>query len=108
VARVTGGSFPPHEDADLKAMDWYWGDGYSEETHPGLFVFFMHSDCDGEIAPEKCVQVADELEALLPAVEAEGQGAGHIESAGGYGAVLERFIKGCRMAAAANVPLEFA
>ncbi|WP_244185725.1 hypothetical protein [Bacillus sonorensis] len=39
------------------------------KTHKGLTEFFGHSDCDGEISPEMCKIVADELEAILPYVE---------------------------------------
>ena len=36
-----------------------------------------------------------------------GMGVGHFESRGGYRAVLELFIRGCRAAAAEGVPLRF-
>jgi len=114
VAEAMGGSFPPHKpgarDDEGKPMDprmWYWGDGYTAETHPGLMVFLAHEDCDGEISPEDCVKVADELEMLLPKLAAAGLGLGHIERAGGYAAVAEKFIAGCRCAAAENEPLVF-
>jgi hypothetical protein len=105
VARVIGGSYPPHKDKELDPDQWYWGDGYGEETHPGLYEFFCHSDCDGYITPEMCVFVANELEALLPL--SENDSCGHIERDGGYNAVLRRFIAGCRLSASANEPLEF-
>lgn len=53
----------------MAASCWYFGDGYSTKTHKGLTEFFGHSDCDGEISPEMCKIVADELEAILPYVE---------------------------------------
>jgi hypothetical protein len=81
--------------------------GYSRETHPGLWEFLCHSDCDGEIEPEMCALVARDLEPLLPAMEALGMGVGHIERDGGYRAVLQRFIDGCRRAAEAGEPLLF-
>lgn len=55
-----------------------------------------HSDCDGEIAADKCAAVADDLQSLLPMIDDEW--------------VLmkaERFIEGLRNAAQANEPLEF-
>ena len=107
VAKVIGGSWPPHEDSSLDMNLWYWDDAFSKETHPGLFEFMQHSDCDGEISPEKCESVASDLEAILPQVIAEGLGAGHIARGGGYGGVLRQFIDGCRRAAAADEPLEF-
>lgn len=108
IAKVMGGSFPPHEDKSLDPNAWYWeSDDYSKETHPGLYEFMTHSDCDGEISPEMCKCVADEMEALLPEIKKHGIGAGHIERAGGYRSVAERFIAGCRAAHEANEPLEF-
>ena len=126
VARAMGGSFPPHyvygddnqpirkgkfgleRDTSLDERQWYWGDGYTTVTHPGLCEFLSHSDCDGEISPEMCVKVADELEALLPEIErvAPADG-GHIARDGGYVAVTKRFIGGCRAAAKAGTPLLF-
>jgi hypothetical protein len=86
---------------------WYWGDGYSHDTHPGIGVLLNHSDCDGEIDPVTCIDVAVELEALLLALDAQGGGGGHIERDGGYGSVARKFIAGCREAAKAGEPLEF-
>lgn len=126
IARAMGGSFPPHwkynhdggleldqngfaiYDESLDKDCWYWGDGYSKETHPGLAEFMKHSDCDGEISPDMCVKVANDLEALLPKVEALGSVAvGHIAARGGYVEVLKKFIKGCRDAAESGEPLSF-
>lgn len=126
VARAIGGSFPPHwkygddgellRDSDGMAVYdkekngdfFYWGDGYGAETHPGLFEFFKHSDCDGEISPEMCTKIADDLEGVLPKVETLGsKSGGHIAASGGYVEVMRKFIAGCRAAADEGVPLEF-
>lgn len=119
VARAVGGSYPPHWEygpqgeivGSLPALrdDWiYWADDYTPEDHPGILEFLTHSDCDGEIPPEMCVKVADELEELLPRVaQLNSVAAGHLANAGGYVEVLKKFIAGCREAAAANEPLEF-
>jgi hypothetical protein len=125
VCYVTGGSFPPHWKLDkygehildshgMPIIDekfdremWYWGKRYSKKTHPGLFELLSHSDCDGEISPKLCNKLADEIEALLPALHALGIGSGHIQCAGGYGEVARKFIEGCRRAAAENKPLIF-
>jgi hypothetical protein len=67
-----------------------------------------HSDCDGNISPEMCLKIADELEALLPAIEkVQGFEGGHITRDGGLLAVTKRFISGCRDAAKNNETLEF-
>lgn len=110
VCEAIGGSFPPHEDKTLLDDIWYYGEGYNRETHPGLYEFFSHSDCDGEISPEMCVVVANELESILPLVEdlaTKHEVHGHILRDGGYVAVTKRFIEGCRKAAAENEPLVF-
>jgi hypothetical protein len=111
VARAMGGSWPPHSKSTidgeiLKEDKWYWGNGYNKETHPGLFEFMSHSDCDGDISPEMCTKVANDLEALLPKISFADAG-GHLARVGGYRGALEKFIAGCRAAAAANEPLEF-
>ena len=113
IAKAMGGSFPPHEketDDDGKPLNremWYWGDGFSRETHPGLFCLLAHSDCDGEISREDCGRIVEELEPLLPALDAMGLGSGHIERGGGFGAVARRFIEGCVTAFEANESLIF-
>lgn len=123
IAWATGGSFPPHyrrnEDGTMKAqidgslilaldMDpeqIYFDDGFTRETNPGLYEFLTHSDCDGEIAPDICAKLADEMEALLPKLDSLNEGGGHMPH--GPAAAARRFIKGCREAAAAGEPLEF-
>jgi hypothetical protein len=126
AARAIGGSFPPHFlyddegqlvkgqdglavfDEDLDGAYFYSGEDYSKTTHPGLFEFLEHSDCDGEISPAMCLRVASDLEELLPQVQALGSvAAGHILNRGGYVEVLRKFIAGCREAAVAGEPLRF-
>ncbi len=108
IAAAMGGSWPPHDDKTLDPNCWYWGDGYNEQTHPGLMELLAHSDCDGEISPEICAKVADDLEALLPFIESRTLEAfGHIARGGGYVKCTQRFIDGCRAAAAAGEPLKF-
>jgi hypothetical protein len=110
VAKAMGGSYPPHDDKELERHMWDWGDGFKEETHPGLFIFMMHSDCDGEITPEDCIKVAVELEQLLPEIKRISTSLeewGHIARNGGVVEVTKQFIKGCRAAAAASEPLKF-
>lgn len=110
LLKSIGGSYPPHEDKELSNGHWYWGEGYSFETHKGLAEFFCHSDCDGEISPEMCKVVADELEEILPKIEElaeKEQAYGHILRDGGWVEVTKRFINGCRLAHERNEPLEF-
>lgn len=61
-----------------------------------------HSDCDGDLAPAHCAIIADALEELLPKLD--GEGGGHI---GNWREKTEKFIAGCRAAAAAGEALEF-
>ncbi len=123
VAHAVGGSYGPHwlrahngelardkngypiTDTSLDPDRFYMPDEMTREEYPGLWEFLMHSDCDGEISPEMCVKVANDLESLLPDMP-EG-GAGHIAARGGYREVLRKFIVGCRAAAAEGVPLDF-
>jgi len=106
--KAFGGSWPPHDNESLEPGRWYWES--SKEENPGLYEFFCHSDCDGEIEPELCGKLADELELLLPKIEElEGMfpAGGHIERNGGYAQVTKDFIAGCREAHSLNEPLEF-
>lgn len=126
VCAATGGSFPPHwmhdangdflKDergqirirADIEADYFLCGDGFEREEWPGLYEFLTHSDCDGEISPEMCVKVADDLERLLPKMEAvKWESHGHIAARGGFLEVVRKFIAGCRAAAATGEPLDF-
>lgn len=110
VCKSIAGSFPPHENKALVDDMWYWGEGYNKESHPGLFEFFCHSDCDGEISPELCSVVANDLDNILPLIEelAKSEPAhGHILRNGGFVEVTKQFIIGCRLASERNEPLEF-
>jgi hypothetical protein len=110
VCRSVGGSYSPHEDKTLIDGMWYFGDGFNKDTHEGLYEFFCHSDCDGEMTPEICVMVANDLESILPNItelESKEEAHGHILRDGGYVEVTKRFIAGCRLANERNEPLEF-
>ena len=116
VCAANGGSFPPHSkydknlDPDMIYFKVEDGVGVEADVSDGLMEFLMHSDCDGEISPELCGKVADDLEKLLPKIEAMTgtPWSGHVQRDGGYVAVTKRFISGCRKAAAKKEPLEFA
>jgi len=108
IAKAMGGSYPPHEDRRFPDDLFYWGDAYSAESHPGLYIFLTHSDCDGEISAKGCKLVADDLEKLLPKIEALGGDViGHLARVGTYADVTRKFIAGCRLAYENNEPLEF-
>lgn len=127
VCRSIGGSFPPHrvpgdprwnepvENPDkpgefLDEGQFYYPEGWDQAAHPGLHEFFLHSDCDGEISPELCSALADEMEPLLPIIGKFDflYGGGHIKLYGdGLEGTLRQFIAGCRAAAAAGEPLLF-
>jgi hypothetical protein len=79
-----------------------------EGVEEGMYEFLTHSDCDGEISPEMCLKVADDLERILPKIQSlPDQGGGHIARRGGFAEVTKKFIAGCREAAANNEPLRF-
>lgn len=106
VAKAAGASFPPHDDPTLDREMICFPEGFRHES-PGLFEFLTHSDCDGEIDPKTCAALADEMEALIPALEQEGEGSGHIARSGGFAGAARRFIGAAREAAKAGEPLEF-
>jgi len=105
ICESMGGKWP--ESIQPEGSVWYWGDGYNRQSHPGLYELLSHSDCDGEIAPNICAKLADELEALLPTLDTMGEGGGHIVRDGGFGGMARKFIAGCRHAARDGEPLEF-
>lgn len=116
VLESIGGSFPPHENKDLKDGYWYWWteekgkSKFNSETHKGLLEFLSHDDCEGEISPEMCKLVANELEEILPYIEEyekKHPSYGHLLRDGGYVQVTKNFIEGCRLAHSLNEPLEF-
>lgn len=107
-----GGSYPPHKQKGLDNDRWYWGTDmlFSNETHKGLKEFLSHSDCDGEISSEMCKIVADELESILPyvqALEEKEPATGQLLAFGGYTQVTKDFIIGCRKAHHGSESLEF-
>ena len=126
VCAAAGGSFPPHwkkdaagelvlkgtlpqYDENLDQQRFYiFDDDFKSEEWPGLWEFLRHSDCDGDISPETCVKVADDLERLMPKMlELGWESHGHIKAYGGFIEVVRKFIAGCRSAAEANEPLLF-
>ena len=112
VLTSIGGSYPPHHQEDLDGDKWYWNPDmpFSSESNPGLKEFLCHSDCDGEISPEMCKIVADELESILPYIETleeKEKATGQLLARGGYAQVTKDFIVGCRVAHFNVEPLEF-
>lgn len=125
VCASIGGSYPPHfvygpngileqdERGRLKIRgdldeNMFYCNEHRRNDCPGLYTFLDHSDCEGEISPEMCVLVANELEELLPNMEKMNwKSSGHISNYGGFVPTVKRFIAGCRLAASQNEPLEF-
>lgn len=124
VCWAAGGSFPPHlvhnPDGTLgkdEKGDTLWNMalddsliyfGQDIDIGSGLYLFLTHSDCDGEISPEMCAKVADDLEKLLPKIASiPNQGGGHIAARGGFAEVIRKFIAGCREAASKGEYLKF-
>lgn len=117
ICGAAGGSFPPHKYSPKPAhTDPFDGNEpddnlvyLPDDLGVGLRELLAHSDCDGEIGPEMCGKIADELEALLPAIAAltHTPWSGHVERAGGYVEATKKFIAGCRAAHAAGESLEF-
>ncbi len=108
IAEVSGyaqqwaaGRFEIDDDEDASEDGIYAGN-WKNAPSDAILLLLLHSDCDGELAPEHCRLLADRLEGLLPNLH--GDGGGHL---GDYRAKTEQFIKGLREAAAANEPLGF-
>jgi hypothetical protein len=69
-----------------------------------ICIILNHSDCEGSIDAGDCALLAARMEELLPALDAMGDGGGHV---GGYGDKTRTFIAGLRAAAAAGEDVEF-
>jgi len=69
-----------------------------------LLFLLMHSDCEGHIEPEHCRLLADRLMELLPAIDDDADGGGHL---GNIRTKTQQFIDGCYAAANAGERLEF-
>lgn len=117
VAKAAGCSYPYHTEdytsngktipvEELDQERYYTPDNF-KNTNPGLTAFFVSNDCEGEFSPEICKQMADEMESVLPEIEKQGSGGGHIERDGGYGEVAKRYIAGCRLAYENKENLEY-
>lgn len=73
--------------------------GNYKDTNPGLYNFFCHSDCDGDIPVSLLPFLADELQALLPKIQMSDTEDCYQRA--------EQFIAGCRSAIEVGEPLEF-
>lgn len=78
---------------------------YDDEVVPpnlvrGLVTLLEHSDCDGELVPDQCTQVADLLDWARDRLPDRGH-TPYVRQQ------IERFSKGCRAAAEAGETLEF-
>lgn len=66
-----------------------------------LHELLYHSDCDGEIAADRCEPIADALESIIPLLPDEDD---YINQ---WKEKTAQFVAGLRAAVAANEPLEF-
>lgn len=77
-----------------------WGDTPGDTR---LIPFLHHSDCDGEISPADCLEIANAMEDLaLKIGDPEPSTDDHW-----WKQCLRRFAAGCRSAYASNEPLDF-
>lgn len=127
VCAATGGSYPPHNYStkelrieaikfeagwennfpfqnELHPTKWYFGEGHTKESHPGLYIFLSVYDGDGRIAPEDCAKVIKDLEYIIALVREKGapngfeKGARHVAFNGRIIKILENFIIGLKKA----------
>lgn len=107
IAEAWGGSFPPHRDRDLDEHQFYVPDGATSGSSPGLFEFLGHSDCNGEISPEKCGLLASELIALAPEIEKASAKYDKLAYFQIYAPAIRKIIDGCQEAADGSCYLFF-
>lgn len=91
IGKAAGVKFPESfEDSFIEMPQDY------QKTNPGLYEFFTHSDCDGEISPELCGKLANEMERILDRI-ADPE----------WRERAQQWIAGCRCAAQRGEDLEF-
>lgn len=101
-------AYPRHRDAEhraaAKVAQWRgqtapiaW-DAFSDDP---LALLLNHSDCEGEIAVEHCIPIAERLEAILPLLP--------VGDVGGFTwwDITAQFARGLRRAAASGEAVEF-
>ncbi len=69
-----------------------------------LLLLIIHADDEGHLTPEHCALLADRLEKLLPKIDVDLDGQGHL---GNIRDATQRLVAGCRAAATAGERLEF-
>jgi len=78
---------------------YYWtfeSERVPHDVRPGMYALLNHSDCEGDLSPQQCTDVAQFLEWAdrhITDVYAKDKAA--------------QFARGCRLAAEANETLEF-
>ncbi len=72
---------------NLKEFEGFGGSRSFDEIDNGIRWLLDHSDCDGDIAPDKCKLIADAIWDILPDLDDTGPFSVR-ESA-------ERFMRGC-------------
>jgi len=109
VMAAHGGSWPPHnypvdrkwQMKDVPDGEFCMAPDCTDITHPGLFALFINPDTEGSISADNCMHLAEELEALLPAIKVFHRllpGSGHIQAQGGFTGVTNNMIEACREA----------
>lgn len=128
MEKVLGGKWPSKIGVGTNILTWLdaditWPEGITEDTFPGLYLFFYHSDCDGFFTPNECTLIANDLETLLDKTQeieikeypwvvpwvAPWVAPWHNPFFLQYShfGKLKQFIEGCRLAASLNETLEF-
>lgn len=87
---------------NLNEMDGFGGSKPFEQMKHNIRPLLDHSDCDGELSPDECRQIAFGLQQILDALPADEP-----SEAWSNKWLTERFMKGCLRAAVANESIDF-
>lgn len=88
---------------NLEEMQGYGGDRPFDEMDHDIKPLLNHSDCDGELSPEECKQIANGLKQIIDKVS--NQSTDLIESR--HIEVTIQFREGCLLAYSQNETIEF-
>ena len=94
-------SFPPHIDNKEYEEEFIYLPDNLKSDMPGIYEFLTHSDCEGNISPNICACIANELTSLLPEIDNLDKKYSRCSY------FARKFIKGCEAAFNAKEPLEF-
>lgn len=110
VAKVAGGSYPPHDEPEIwDNQEWWYYDHeiVPSEHHEALESFLGHADHEGDFTPEQCWKMAEFLKWIYDQEDMQ-EADGVLARVGPHMRdSVKKFKDGCVSAYVQNEPLTF-